>query len=89
MGWLGKKIKPKDTRFLINQLGFNAPAAKSTTVSMPFKDKFAMAELDAKRKLSRGWRDVKEVANKATLPIRDYKDYRTARKLQRDLRYDA
>ena len=57
----GTRFVPKNTNFLVNQDGFNMPRIgkiADPAQPSPLVDRIGMAELEAKRRLSRGKRKI-------------------------------
>ena len=81
----GTRFTPKNTNFLINQDGFNMPRIgkiADATQPSPLMDRVGMAELEAKRRLSRGKRKVQGAVERVKQPVRDYKDYKKGLKIK-------
>ena len=77
----GTRFMPKNTNFLVNRDGFNMPRIgkiADATQPSPLMDRVGMAELEAKRQLSRGRRKVQGAAERVKRPVRDYKDLKEA-----------
>ena len=81
----GTRFMPKNTNFLINQDGFNMPRIgqiADAAQPSPLMDRVGMAELEAKRQLSRGKRKVQGAVERVKRPVRDYKDYKKGLKIK-------
>ena len=81
----GTRFMPKNTNFLVNRDGFNMPRIGKIADAgqpSPLMDRVGMAELEAKRQLSRGKRKVQGAAERVKQPVRDYKDYKKGLKIK-------
>ena len=83
----GTRFTPKNTNFLINQDGFQMPKIgkiADAAQPSPLMDRVGMAELEAKRQLSRGKRKVQGAVERVKRPVRDYKDLKKAFEFTKD-----
>ena len=86
----GTRFTPKNTNFLINQDGFQMPKIgkiADAAQPSPLMDRVGMAELEAKRQLSRGKRKIQSLGtqtkNKIREPLNRHRDLKKAFELSK------